>query len=128
MEWTEYWKNFVKQKKLQDKVNEMNLIDDEKNNQNRIETICHDIYYDYEKHSKELEKIRLNLVKIVETFPEVYLWTSRVKKIDSLLEKVIIKRHKHLLDAKNLYSGINVDNYKNILTDLVGIRLIINYR
>lgn len=67
-------------------------------------------------------------MKIVETLPGVHLQTSRVKTLDSLLEKVINKRHKHLMDVKNLYSGITGSNYKDILTDLVGIRLIISYR
>lgn len=128
MEWESYWEQLICEKKLQDKVNNMDVIDRERDGKTRIKDICHDIYNDYDNYCEELEKIRMDLLKMVETFPGVHLQTSRVKQLDSLLEKVITKRHQHLLDAENLYSIIDVDNYKDILTDLIGIRLIISYR
>ena len=106
----------------------MDAIDCEKNGECKIKNICHDIYTDYKSYREELEQVRKNFLEIIDTFPGVHLQTSRVKTLDSLLEKVITKRHQHLLDAENLYSDINGGNYKDILTDLVGIRLIISYR
>lgn len=128
MDWETYWNHLITEKKLQNKVRAMDAIDCEKNGECKIKNICHDIYTDYKSYREELERVRKNFLEIIDTFPGVHLQTSRVKTLDSLLEKVITKRHQHLLDAENLYSDINGGNYKDILTDLVGIRLIISYR
>lgn len=48
--------------------------------------------------------------------------------MDSLIEKVINRRHKWLADDKSKYAQINVGNYRDIISDLIGLRLIINYR
>ena len=92
------------------------------------EKICHEIYLDYDSFCKELDEIRIDLIKDVETFPGVHLLTSRVKSIESLLEKVIKKRYSGLFDKNNLYGKIIGKDYKDILTDLIGIRLILSYR
>lgn len=54
--------------------------------------------------------------------------TSRIKTLESLIDKVIRKRHEWLGDDNSKYAQINVENYKNIITDLAGLRIIINYR
>lgn len=126
MEWSKYWSDFVTKNKLNDKIQEMNEIDMDKNGVYQIEDICHKIFNDYVVYKNELEVIRQKLLEKIEVFPCVHLQTSRVKELDSLLEKVIKKRHSHLLDKFNKYSTITGDNYKDVLTDLIGIRLIIS--
>lgn len=128
MDWNEYWNHLITEKKLQNMVNSMDEIDQRECGQCKTEDICHSIFTDYDDYSKELDNVRKNLLEIIDTFPGVHLQTSRVKSLDSLLEKVVTKRYKHLLDKDNLYSSLDGDNYKDILTDLIGIRLIINYR
>jgi GTP pyrophosphokinase len=93
-----------------------------------IETICHGIYDDYGNYRYKLEEVRNALIMKMENLPDVNLYKSRIKELDSLLCKVIEKRYAHMMDENNLYAGISGDNYKDILTDLIGIRLIISYR
>lgn len=128
MEWKEYWNNLIIEKKLQNMVHSMDEIDQMEFGQYKIEDICRSIFMEYEDYRRELENVRKNLLEIIDTFPGVHLQTSRVKSLDSLLEKVVTKRYKHLRDKDNLYSTLNGNNYKEILTDLIGMRLIINYR
>lgn len=106
----------------------MNEIDMDLKGRHCIENICHDIYNDYIIYQIKLEKIKYELLSQVEKIPGIHLQTSRVKEINSLLCKVIEKRYSHMLDNSNLYSDIRGDNYRSILTDLIGIRLIISYR
>ena len=42
--------------------------------------------------------------------------------------KVITKRYENLRNPQSPYYRINGDNYKDIITDLIGMRLIVNYR
>lgn len=128
MEWNEYWSNLITKEKLISKVTEINEIDKEINGKYSIEDICHSIYNEYKKYAEQLENVRHELLKIIEQFPGVHLQTSRVKKVDSVLCKIIIKKHAHMMDENSLYSDITDKNYKDILTDLIGIRLIISYR
>lgn len=127
--WESYWKEFIRDKKLENFVTEMNQVDDQLHNEFHIEEICHKIYEDYQNSWKNhLEDVRVNFLKELEKFKHVHLQTSRVKQIDSLLEKVVTKRYKSLRSSHSLYAKINGDNYKDIITDLVGMRIILNYR
>lgn len=128
MNWSAYWSGFITNNKLSDKIHEMDEIDMDINGRYQIEEICHKIYNGYGSYKSELDRTRLELLKKIEEFPGVHLQTSRVKTLDSLLKKVIEKRHAHLRDKSSRYSKITGENYKDILTDLVGIRLIISYR
>lgn len=128
MEWDDYWENLLIENKLKNKVNEINEIDIEKCGECKLEEICHKIFDDYESYRIELEEVRQKILRIVEKLPEVHLQTSRIKKVDSLLCKIIEKKYAHMLDRTNLYSILSNENYKDIITDLIGIRLIISYR
>lgn len=123
-EWEDFWNPFLDAKKLRTKVNEMDSID----GFNKTESICKEIYEGYEAYSQQLNDVRIRFVQEVEHLPGVHLQTSRVKSVKSIIEKVITKRYEKLLDKRSLYSTISGDNYKDILTDLVGVRLIISYR
>lgn len=124
MDWKDYWEQLLSNNKLSDKVDEMNAFDGSP----IIEGICHDIYNDYNSIKQELDEIRNKFVAVVENLKGVHLHTSRVKDVDSLLKKVIEKRYERLLNKRDLYANINGCNYKEIITDLVGIRLILSYR
>lgn len=128
MEWDDYWRGLLADNKIKNKVCEIDNVDEEIHGEKKIEKICHCIYNDYDELKEELEKVRQDLLLLIDTFPGVHLQTSRVKSLDSLLCKVIIKRHAHMLDKNNPYHDINEFNYKDIITDLIGIRLIISYR
>lgn len=128
MEWNEYWGNLIAERKLKQIIEEIAEVDADNRNECSIEQICHDIFDEYTEYAKHLEEVRIELLKVIERFPGVHLQTSRVKELDSVLQKVIVKKHAHMLDEDNLYSKITDRNYKDILTDLIGIRLIISYR
>ncbi|MDE7063666.1 MAG: hypothetical protein K2O73_10575, partial [Lachnospiraceae bacterium] len=90
MSWEEYWEDLLKNKKLISVVREMNEVDDALENEFRIEDICRKIYYDYnQKWENELKTVKSGLQEILDGFQGVHLQTSRVKSVDSVLEKVI---------------------------------------
>ena len=104
-------------------------MDNLRKNDFTTEKICHTICDNYFKEWKpHLEEVKSEFLKLIDQFKEVHLQTNRIKNIDSLLVKVINKRYDYIADFDNLYSNINGTNYKNIITDLIGMRLIINYR
>ena len=123
--WEEYWKSFLDSNKLRGLVDEMNTVD---NGECKTESICRGVYQRYPEYSTLCEKIREEIVADVENVEAVHLHTSRVKSLDSLLRKVITKRHERLLNKKDPYSKIDEENYQSIITDLVGVRLIMSYR
>lgn len=128
MEWEAFWNALLDKHKLRRKVEEMDQVDAVKGHTTNTKEICHCIYDDYSLWRGECEKRKDDLWKIIEEFPGVHLHTSRIKSLDSLIEKVIRKRHEWLGDDDSKYANINVSNYRDIITDLVGLRLIINYR
>lgn len=123
-EWDEFWISFLNVKKLNTKVDNLNELDGCK----KTETICKAIYENYDKYKDELDNIRILFVKEVEHLPGVHLQTSRVKSLDSILEKIVNKRYDYSLNSESLYSSLNSDNYRQIITDLIGVRIIISYR
>lgn len=129
MEWETYWEALIEKKKLRPRIEELDQIDQLRGNNFTTKEICHKIFDNYHEEMKpHLEQVRQDFSKLIDQFQGVHLQTSRIKTLDSLLVKVISKRHEHLGDEDSLYSNINGDNYKDIITDLMGMRLIINYR
>ena len=56
---------------------------------------------------------------------QVHLQSGRVKEKDSLIEKVIRKRYEYIGSKTSAYAHLRGDNYAEIITDLVGVKLII---
>ncbi len=81
------------------------------------------IYYDYIDYIKILERLRLEILSILNrgVTGEVHSIRSRVKQPDHLIAKII--RGVYRNPAR--YHAINVETYRKIITDLVGIRIII---
>ena len=128
-DWKSYWSQLLETKKLEHYVSVMNQVDDALGHEIHIEEICHKIYEDYRiSWQSHLEDVRINFLKIMEGIESVHLQTSRVKSVDSLLEKVITKRYTFLRDKSSVYSKIDGANYKDIITDLIGVRIILNFR
>lgn len=128
MEWDEFWEMLLRDRKLQQKVAEMDIVDLAKGHFQNTEQICHGIYDDYDNWKNYCEDIKKEIWDIIEQFSGVHLHTKRVKSVESLMEKVINKRYERLADDEHKYAKINAENYKDIITDLIGLRLIINYR
>ena len=129
MEWESYWDNLIEKKKLRPRLDELDELDKARCNPYTTEQICHKIYDDYYRIWRpKWKQVRDHFWELVEQFQGVHLQTSRIKTLDSLLVKVICKRHEHLGDPDSLYFKIDGENYREIITDLIGMRLIINYR
>lgn len=128
MEWEEFWSKLLKDNKIKSKIENINEVDFELYGEYKIEKICHNIYDNYPQKKLYLEDVRQKLLCIIDNFPGVHLQISRVKDIESLLCKVVKNKHAHMLDDNNPYHDISDVNYDDIVTDLIGIRLIISYR
>lgn len=82
------------------------------------------IYDDYIGRTKEAEQI---CQKFVEYFQEgipisIHSIRSRAKQAEHLVEKIIRKRGRY---QNRKYSNINVENYRDIVQDLIGVRVLI---
>ena len=125
VDWEEYWSNFKSLNKLEAKVNEL---DDLFQGKQSVTKTCRQIFEHYDEYLIEWENVRRALWLKIEELPGIHLQTSRVKTLDSILRKVIEKKYERGMNPKDPYSSIDSENFKDILTDLVGIRLIISYR
>ncbi len=115
----------MNENKLRGHVLQMDSVDD---GECKTEKICKEVYCNYPSYFEKWEKVRGKIVKQIEGISVVHLHTSRVKSIDSILRKIITKRHERLLNKNDPYSRIAADNFQSIITDLAGVRLIISYR
>lgn len=82
-----------------------------------------EIYEDYIEYKNSYESQAEFIANILRSQKMVHSVKSRIKDPDRLIEKVIRKTE----DRKNKYGGdfeFTVDNYKNEINDLIGIRVI----
>ncbi len=77
-----------------------------------------DIYLNYSSLISYLEKEAEHIFSKLRDVPNVHSVRRRVKEPRHLIEKIIRKGKKYS------EQGINVENYKNIVTDLIGIRVL----
>ncbi|AVQ29052.1 MULTISPECIES: RelA/SpoT domain-containing protein [Fusobacterium] len=76
------------------------------------------IYENYSKLVPYLEKEAEHIVSKLIDVPNVHSVRRRVKKPEHLIEKIIRK------GSKYVSRGISVETYKDIVTDLIGIRVL----
>lgn len=127
-EWQDWWQTFLIEKKLQRKVQELDEADALNGNEPLTEKICQEVYNNYDDIKRHLDGIKTNLINTLGQLEQVHLQSGRVKKKDSLIEKIIRKRHKYFGSQTSDYAHLDGRNYADIITDLAGVRLIINYR
>jgi len=129
MEWETYWQNLLTEKKLNNKVKELDDYEETiLEHEPRTEQICKGIYNRYDEMEKHLGAVKRDCINELDQIEGVYLKSGRVKGKDSLLCKVIDKRRENIEAFDSKYYDLNEFNYDEIITDLIGIRLIINYR
>ncbi len=75
---------------------------------------------DYENEIPHLEATAALLANIVQRFGSVHSVRWRVKNKDHLLAKIVRKR----AEGNERYKNISVENYGEIITDLIGLRAI----
>ncbi len=81
------------------------------------------IYHDFQAHNAKLENIRTEILGILndKLSGKVHSIRCRIKDADHLIEKII----RNVNGKPDKYAGLNVDNYNKIITDLIGVRIII---
>ncbi len=85
-----------------------------------------EIYEDYSKSLKELETEGIYLSNRLQFSEEINSVRWRIKDPIHLLTKIVRKRKEAIKEKNNKskYLSINVGNYKEIITDLIGLRAI----
>ena len=81
------------------------------------------IYHDFQMNMFALEEIKSEILSRLnaELSNKVHSIRCRIKDPDHLAEKII----RNMCDKPDKYADINVDNYNKIITDLIGVRIII---
>lgn len=81
------------------------------------------IYDDYNEIRNELQKKCEEIVKYIKKDLDISIHSiqGRVKDSEHLIEKIIRKRG---IEQNHKYVNINVDNYRKIIKDLIGIRIL----
>ncbi|MBQ2986555.1 MAG: RelA/SpoT domain-containing protein [Tyzzerella sp.] len=82
-----------------------------------------EIYNDFQANHGNLEQVKNEILGILNSRldGEVHSIRCRVKDADHLIEKIIRNINKN----PDKYSKINIGNYNKIITDLIGVRIII---
>ena len=80
------------------------------------ETEKNKIREDYQNIQNELNQIGIAQLNLLNTLPDVHASNYRIKKIEHLIRKIENKNN----EGRN----INFDNYKQEITDLIGIRIL----
>lgn len=82
------------------------------------------IYDDYCSREQEIDLCTKELEQYIRNNMQAQIHSIRCRKKDPyhLIEKIIRKRG---VEQSNKYKGINVDNYREIVRDLIGVRILI---
>ena len=72
-----------------------------------------------------LTELKNELNDLFNGFSYVYSVTARVKEINSLIQKIILRRDKYYANTVigEKYKNLTKDTYKRVITDLVGVRV-----
>ncbi|MFV7480295.1 RelA/SpoT domain-containing protein [Acinetobacter junii] len=81
-----------------------------------------DIAEDYKKFSSDFLQEAEYIAKKLQRCEFVHSVRWRVKDVNHLIEKIVRKRCENKVAKK--YQEISIDNYKSVLTDLIGVRAI----
>lgn len=127
-EWQKWWSEFLQDKKLLGMIRDLNEADRMNGKSDLTEAICYEVYNHYDEIKDGLEKIKKELVNTLGGLAQVHLQSGRVKGRDSLIEKIVRKRYEYIRSKTSAYARLSGDNYTEVITDLVGVKLIVNYR
>ncbi len=128
MEWEIYWYNLIAEHRLENMIKQLNLADDASGRgSNYTETVCKGVYEDYSQRESFFSDVKTDLLKILDSISNIHSIGNRTKAVDSLLVKIITKRAEKF-NSKSPYVSINEEDYADVITDLIGIRLILHYQ
>ncbi len=127
--WDEYWATLIAETKLQSKVDELNEYDSQTPSVILVKDLCERVSDHYDSYwYPHLEEIQAEFIKAINKIQGVHLTSNRIKDKKSLLVKLIEKKYKEGMSVSSKYNKLRPDNYYDIVTDLIGMRMIINYR
>ncbi len=107
-------------------MQEMRLIPEDLDGIDTNVKILHDIYTDFVANKNNMQDIAEHFARVLNYCPEINSVKWRVKDPSGLIKKII--RKKKEVDGNPKYKNIDVNNYKNIVTDLVGLRAIFLFK
>lgn len=112
---------FLKDKGITVKFNKL-----EEQNPNLWDELCK-IAKNFDQQKSYMEGTMQSFIKDIGQSNHIHSIRYRIKDTDSLIVKIIEKKFDNATsDSK--YNNITVDNYYQIITDLIGVRIIIRYR
>ncbi len=93
------------------------------NNSAVQESVLREVYQDFQHSLPTLENLKVEILSILnkELSGKVHSIGCRIKNRDHLIEKII----RNINCRPDKYTDLNVQNYNKIVTDLIGIRIII---
>lgn len=83
-------------------------------------SIIEDIYRDYKSKFDELNSVAISLSGFLQKIPGVHSVRWRIKSPEHLVSKICRK----LEIGTEKYKGISVSNYRDVITDLIGMRVL----
>ncbi|WP_175631834.1 hypothetical protein [Virgibacillus siamensis] len=84
-----------------------------------------DIFKDYLEFNKVLTPTANTIAEILRAHPDVHTVRSRIKDPEHLIEKII---RKIIVKKEDKDFKITIENYKELITDLIGIRVLHLYK
>lgn len=128
MEWEKYWNNLIAEHCLGNMINQLNFADDASGRGPKYtEKVCKGVYEDYSQKENFFSGVKTDILKILDSIPNIHSIGNRTKAVDSLLVKIITKRAEKF-NTKSRYVSIDKEDYANVITDLIGVRLILHYQ
>lgn len=126
MDWDKYWADLITEHRLSAMVRQLDAADEAMGfGAGYVEKTCKGVYENFTH--KDYSEIKSNFLQLIDSIPNVHSIGSRVKNVDSLLVKIITKRAEKYT-TKSPYVNLTKDDYGDIITDLIGIRLVLHYQ
>ena len=128
MEWNDYWNSLIEKNRLSETIKQLDIADEAMGRGvGYTEKTCKSVRENFLDKDKHYLSVKESFFKLINAIPNVHSIGSRVKEIDSLLVKIITKRAEKY-KTSSPYVNIKGDDYGDIITDLIGIRLVLHYQ
>lgn len=127
MAWDTIWREFIQSNHIEEKARQLAEIESYLGRSGPdTKKICEAIYYGYDELLNKLQEVDKGIKDEIKGISNVCIRTSRIKTRESVLKKIITKRFLQIGDDNSLYTKIGSLSLENVMTDLVGIRIIVN--
>lgn len=128
--WDNLWKKLLSNEQINAKIKRLDALDLKFGfGEQHTYNLCKEIYSDYSLLIKDeknlLTELKNELNDLFNDFSYVYSVTARVKEINSLIQKIILRRYKYYANTVigEKYRNLSKDTYRLVITDLLGVRV-----